>query len=75
MTSPKVIEVPVTSVDYEVYFFEVTDKVLEETGCMCANELRNLIASGEIHPFDIDGEWDTCDSEVTDVHYSEAKVC
>ena len=71
----KFIEVPVTSIDREVYYFEVTDKVLEETGCMCAAELRNLIASGEINPFDIDGEWDSCDSEIQDVHYEDARVC
>lgn len=75
MESRKVIEVPVTSQAWEVYYFEVTDKVLEETGCMCADELRNLIACGDIDPFDIDGEWDTCDSEIQNVHYEDAKVC
>ena len=69
------IEVPVTCQSWDVYYIQVTDKVLEETGCMCAAELRNEIACGEISPFDLDGEWDSCDSEIQDVHYEDAKVC
>ena len=75
MTAPTYIEVPVTSQSWEVYYFEVTDKVLEETGCKSAEELRNEIAYGDISPFDIEGEWDSCDSEIQDVHYEDARLC
>ena len=75
MATPAYIEVPVTCQSWDVYYIQVTDKVLEDSGCMCAAELRNLIACGEISPFDLDGEWDSCDSEIQDVHYEDARLC
>jgi len=76
MADEKFIEVPVTCQSLDVFYFEVTDKVLEETGCMCAEELRNKIAAEEIDPFEIvDGEWENCDGEIANVYYEDARVC
>jgi hypothetical protein len=69
------IEVPVTSQAQEVYFFEVTPDILKETGVTKVEELVVLIQNGAVHPFDFDGDWDTCDSEVQHIYYEEARVC
>ena len=69
------IEVPVTSQASEVYFFRVTPEILEEAGVNKAEELVVLIQNEVIHPFDYDGEWDTTDSEIQEIHYDWSRVC
>jgi len=69
------IELPVTSQLQESFVFEVTPELLEETGCECAHELRDKVELGEINPFDFDGEWESGDQEVQQVHYEWSRVC
>ena len=70
------IEVPVTSQLSESFAFEVTPEVLEETGCASAEELRDQIENGDIEEiFDFDGEWETGDQEIQQVHYEWSRVC
>ena len=70
------IEVPVTSQLSESFVFEVTPEVLEETGCASAEELRDQIENGDIEEiFDFDGEWETGDQEIQQVHYEWSRVC
>ena len=69
------IEVPVTSQSLDVYYFQVTPEILKEAGVTKAEELVVLIQNDAVHPFDFDGDWDTCDSEVQHIYYEEARVC
>ena len=75
MATRTYIEVPVTCQSLDVYYFEVTDKVLEDAGCTSAEDLRKQIEDGEVDPFDIDGEWDNVDSEIQYVYYEDTTVC
>lgn len=75
MANPTFIEVPVTSQSLDVYYFEVTDKMLEEAGVATAEDFVLRIQNGTINPFDYDGEWDNSDSEIDTVYYGDARVC
>lgn len=74
MTNP-LIAVPVTSQLMEHYVFEVTPELLEETGCTNAEEFKDLIISGDVDPFNLDGEWEVGDSEIQEIHYDWSRVC
>lgn len=74
MTNPW-IEVPVTSQLEESFIFEVTPKRLEETGCASAEDLRKQIEDGEVNPFDFDGDWETGDQQIQQIHYEWSRVC
>lgn len=75
MADDPYIEVPVTSQCLDVYFFKVTPEMLEEAGVTTAEDLVLRIHNGTIDPFDYDGEWENCDSEIAHVSYEEARVC
>ena len=74
-TSDTYIEVPVTCQSSDVYYFRVTPEMLEENGVNSAKELVVLIQNEVIDPFEFDGEWDSTDSEVQQIHYDWSRVC
>lgn len=75
MADDTYIEVPVTSQVTEVYYFECTPEILEEAGVTTAEDLVLRIINGTIDPFEYDGEWDSADSEVQEIHYEWSRVC
>lgn len=74
-TSDTYIEVPVTCQSSDVFYFQVTPEMLEEAGVNSAKELVVLIQNQVIDPFEFDGEWDSTDSEVQQIHYDWSRVC
>ena len=75
MADEKYIEVPVTSQSLDVFYFRVTPEIMEEAGVATAEDLVLRIHNGTIDPFNYDGEWYNCDSEIANVDYHEARVC
>lgn len=69
------IEVPVTCQSSDVFYFRVTPEILEEAGVTKAEELVVLIQNGAIDPFEYEGEWDSTDSEIQEIHYDWSRVC
>ena len=74
-TSDAYIEVPVTCQSSDVFYFRVTDEILKEAGVNSPKELVVLIQNQVIDPFEFDGEWDSTDSEVQEIHYDWSRVC
>ena len=75
MADDTYIEVPVTCQSSDVFYFRVTPEMLEEAGVATAEDLVLRIHNGTIDPFNYDGEWDSTDSEVQQVHYELSRVC
>ena len=75
MADDTYIEVPVTCQATEVFYFRVTPEMLEDADVTTAEDLVLLIQDEAIDPFEFDGEWDTTDSEVQEVHYDWSRVC
>lgn len=75
MAKDTYIEVPVTCQSSDVFYFRVTPEMLEEAGVTTAADLVLRIHNGTIDPFEYDGEWDTTESEVQEVHYDWSRVC
>ena len=69
------IEVPVTCQSSDVFYFRVTPEILEEAGVTKAEELVVLIQNEAIDPFEYEGEWDSTDSEIQEIHYDWSRVC
>ncbi len=69
------IEVPVTSQLEECFIIEVTPEVLEETGCESVEALLDQIQSGDIDPFELDGDWEGGDQQIQSIHYEWSRTC